>query len=323
MSLHTLKIKDIISKVWRDHHVNPVIHPPFPDVLLADPIIITPQESPDKTWHLFAHGVFGLYHYTSPDGLAWSRRPMFVGWGHLRPFIYIEKGTYYLFYEKIFNVHRFPFYDSRLELKSSTDLINWSKPTVIVNPSNKWHKTKNKVGNIGSPWVIKVGRRYRLYISTGLVHMRECRFCEPRNIGYAIANKISGPYKVAREILNHKVYPQSTYPSETKKQRSYRWPVSVRLFRLKDGYLGLMTMYFLDKLIGKSRTEMRLVSTKNGLDFTSLHDHPIISPDQVWKKSHVYVGYLTKVGKQLRIYYNARNGWLFGREAICLSVTKL
>lgn len=322
-SLDSLTVKEVLNKSWSDFKGNPVINPAFPDPLLADPVVLQPHESPDNRWHLFGHGAFGMYHYNSLDGISWSKRPKFLGWFMLRPYIYQEDGIYYLFYEQLTTVLTFPFYDSRIEMISSSDLKNWSKPKIILKPSLPWHKTENKTGNVCSPSVSKIGNKYVLHYSGGLVVVPECHFPEPVSFGVATSTSPSGPFKVEKEPLNLKIFKEGSYPSNDR-EKSYMWPPSFRPFKVKDGYVGLVTMYYFDKEICKSRTDMRFISSKDGISWNlDSMNKTIIGPDKPWKKSHAYVGFLTRVGDELRIYYNARNGWFWGREAIGLNTTNV
>ena len=83
---------------WDDHPNNPLIKPPFPEWLIADPTVLPAVDSPDGKWHLFAHGLLGIYHYCSYDGIHWQKAGGIISFLALRPFIFREKDRYYLFY---------------------------------------------------------------------------------------------------------------------------------------------------------------------------------------------------------------------------------
>src|SRR3989344_1506451 len=160
---------NLTSLTWHDHPNNPLIKPPFPEWMIADPTVLPADKAPDGKWHLFAHGLLGLYHYQSYDGVRWQRVGGLVSFLALRPYIYQERGKYYLVYEKLDAPYRFPYYNSHLELRHSIDLIHWSQPKTILKPQLSWHKTKNKTGNLGNPTLIKTKGNYRLYYSSGLI----------------------------------------------------------------------------------------------------------------------------------------------------------
>jgi hypothetical protein len=53
---------DNLPLEWIDHPDNPLISPPWPEFLIADPSVVTPDISPDDQWHLFAHSLIGIHH---------------------------------------------------------------------------------------------------------------------------------------------------------------------------------------------------------------------------------------------------------------------
>ncbi len=312
---------------WQDYSDTPLINPPFPDWILADPSVLTPSESPDKTWHMFVHGMFGLYHYTSKTGLVWKKQSKTIVRMGFRPWIYNENKKYYLIYEKInvlgktpFRVN-FPYYNSHLEIITSEDLINWDKPKVMVRPTLSWHKTPPSNGNIGNPCLIKIGNKYRLYYSAGLIYLPDCRFCEPRYLGVAESKNIFGPYKFISKPLHTGDNDKYTNISASA-NRVYHPERAMKVYSHNNGYIGLQTCIFKNPKTRKSTASIRFTRSQDGLHWESISG-PIVKPDKEWKRSHVYVGDLKSFGNELRIYYNARNGWVWGREAVGLSVAKI
>ena len=106
---------NLSSLSWKDHPNNPLIKPPFPEWLIADPTVLSADEAPDGKWHLFAHGLLGLYHYQSYDGLHWQKVKGAISFLALRPFIYHARKKYYLLYEKIILPLAFPYYNSKID----------------------------------------------------------------------------------------------------------------------------------------------------------------------------------------------------------------
>ena len=51
---------------------NPVIERHGLSPILADPSVVTPDESHDGRWHLICHGIFALEQYVSDDGYKWE-----------------------------------------------------------------------------------------------------------------------------------------------------------------------------------------------------------------------------------------------------------
>ena len=77
---------------------NPVLKYSLPSLVVADPSILTPDSSPDKKWHLFAHSFFGVYHYVSSDGISFLKVKR-IAERAMRPDINVIDGEYYLYFE--------------------------------------------------------------------------------------------------------------------------------------------------------------------------------------------------------------------------------
>lgn len=296
---------------WIDHPKNPLIKPPFPEWIIADPTVLLPDESPDGKWHLFAHGLIGLYHYKSFDGLEWKKADGWLSLLAIRPFIFVENKTYYLFYEKMNSPYTLPLYNSHLELISSTDLIHWTKPIQILKPTLPWHKTKNRVGNIGNCSIVKTKKTYRLYYSSGLTSFNDVPFCEPCYQGVATSSKITGPYKVMTKPILKK----------TKKSKVIKSTTKVRVD--KNIFYGLQTLITTNPITKLSTAALHFSFSQDGLKWTT-DKKPLITTGPSWKQTHVYVGsFLKKFNGQWRIYYNARNSRsFFGKECIGLAISK-
>ena len=102
-----------VLRNWEENGNNPIISPPFPSPLIADPTFSPPKKRGD-IWHLFAHSVmpntslFNILHYVSHDGFNWKRVPGIVMRSALRPYLFFEKEQIFLLYERI--VRFLPFY---------------------------------------------------------------------------------------------------------------------------------------------------------------------------------------------------------------------
>lgn len=299
------------SASWVDHPQNPLIKPPFPEWMIADPTVLLPEDAPDGKWHLFAHGLIGLYHYHSYDGIIWKKIDGFLSTLAIRPFIFVNSKKFYLLYEKINPPYRLPYYNSHIEVISSLDLVHWEKPTILLKPKLAWHKTKNKIGNLGNPSLVKSGAGFRLYYSSGLTPFPDTFFCEPCFQGLATAKKITGPYRFIKKPIAKKLKSSQNFKS------------SNRVGRIKSGFYGLQTLIKTNPLSLLSSATLHYSFSQDGLKWTT-DKKPIITPDADWKKTHVYVGsFIKKFNGQWRIYYNARDHrGLFGRETIGLSIAK-
>ena len=63
-------LEELLALRWSLHPDNPLIRAPFPSPIIADPTFCAPDASPDGRWHLFAHSLLGIHHFTSADGVA-------------------------------------------------------------------------------------------------------------------------------------------------------------------------------------------------------------------------------------------------------------
>lgn len=295
---------DLSRLKFTDHPQNPLIRPPFPEALIADPFVISPQSSPDGLWHLFAHSLIGLRQYTSGDGFSWSAPSSPIFYFAYRPFVYQERGVFYLIYEKILNPLNLPYYDSRLEISSSSNLVTWSPPQTLLSPALPWHKTANRQGNLGNPCLIKINHTYRLYYSSGLIYQPGNGFCEPAFTGYAGSTHLLGPYSFHPRPLTWAHSPTDKHVS------------AIRVYRYRRQFMALQTVF------RSSTSSLCLTVSSDGINWEK-NSHSIVSSDKPWKKSYVYVGSLIKIGREFRIYYNARSGRRFGTESIGLATAAL
>lgn len=288
---------------WEDCPQNPLICPIFPTPIVADPTFLPPDKTPDKKWHLFAHSLMGLHHYLSEDGIKWTRRHELVVPRSMRPFLFVEDGTYYLFYEKF--LRYFP-QSSRIEVRQSKDLNKWSAATVILSPHLSWHRR-----TCGNPCVLKDGNEYRLYYSAALLFLKDCKFSEPEFIGMASAKNILGPYNSRPDPV--------LLPDKEDAYRNHG-AGSIKVIKTKKQYVGFHNGIYIDAQ-GKSRSAIRVLNSKDGFAWKGFDREPIIKPEgDGWKHAFVYACDVRQFGGKLYLYYNARNGWLWGKECIGLCV---
>lgn len=287
---------------WQEYEKNPLINPPFPSPVIADPTFLPPQEAPDKKWHLFAHSLLGIHHFISSDGIKWKKLKGIVITKSLRPYLFKEKNLFYIFYEKILSF--IPF-QSRIEVRISEDLYRWGKPYLILSPSLLWHKR-----NCGNPCLIKDEKEYKLYYSAGLVYLKDCKFSEPKYIGVATSQNILGPYKFIEEPV---ISPDKNDP--------YRnlGAGAIKIIKDKNGYIGFENGIYIDEE-NRSRSAIRIIISKDGYSWSGFDKEPILKPGEGWKKAFVYALDVRKIENKLWLYFNARNGWLSGKESIGLCI---
>jgi hypothetical protein len=300
---------ELARATWRLDARNPLVRPPFPSPIIADPTFLAPAESPDGRWHLFAHSLFGVHHHVSADGLAWRRERRVCG-NALRAFLFRDGGAYRLLYERcrlMLPMRRTSWY-SHIEMRTSTDLERWSAPTVLLRPSLDWHHEQGGGAAVGNPCLLKTARGYRLYYSAGLVRLSDCGFDEPRHIGVADALDLTGPFTPhPRPIL-------SPGPDDPFANLGAG---SVKILPVDDGWVAFQNGIYWDAAARHSGSAVRLLASPDGLSFTPLGP-PFLRPTDGWMRSHVYAVDVRPVGRELVLYFNARNAWhwLAGREAI-------
>lgn len=295
---------------WEDYPDNPLIKPlpsqHWPDSLLADPAVVTPQDSPDGTWHLFAHSLQGIHHFVSPDGIAWQKvqgdGPLFPG---MRPCVFFEEGLCYMLYERITAL--LPL-SSLIEIRSSTDLLEWSLPVTILEPTLPWERSAQS-STTGNPFLMKRDGAYWLYYSANGVYLPDCVYFEPKYIGVAISDHIFGPYRKEEAPLIE--------PSEDEPYRNLG-AGSIKILPQQWGgtWVAFNNGIYRDAA-GHSHSAILVLTSKDGLSWGPLCPDPAIAPgDAPWKRAFVYAFDVKESGGRHRMYYNARDGWLFGTECI-------
>jgi len=300
--------------VWKDHPANPLIEPlpgwQWPNSILADPTVVVPEESPDGTWHLFAHSLQGIHHYISIDGITWEKvqgeGPLFEG---MRPSIYREGSQYFMLYERVLCI--LPL-SSVIEIRSSPDLFQWGIGVKILEPTLPWERSIQS-NTTGNPFLIKRDRTYWLYYSANGVFLPDCFYFEPKFIGVARAEDILGPYQKEPEPL---IRPSSEEPFRNMGAGSMKLLSS----QLNGLWIGFNNGIYQD-LEGNSRSAILVLSSHDGLTWDLLCPEPVIKPgDQSWKTAFVYAFDVKKIDHEYWMYYNARNGWLIGTERIGLCI---
>ncbi|MCU0823201.1 MAG: family 43 glycosylhydrolase [Leptospira sp.] len=316
-----MKKQNIFWKLYQD---DPILKPNFLSPILADPSFLFPEQSPDGLWHLFLHTIYGIKHYTSEDGIDWDKS-RYVVWSALRPFIYFEEGTYYLYYEKPKWFHVpiswFPFrkWQSRIEVRTSSDLKTWSKPTTVIVPKFDFHKDADVGDSVSNPCLVKFGQKYRLYFSANLAYVKDCGFYEPKFITVAESTSPLGPFSYfTGPILS---------PNEMDPFCNLA-AGSLKMIPWRQGFLGFQNGIFWNPERNESCSAILFLHSLDGIKFERISDLPILGPTgKGWKASHIYacdVRY-SEAEKVLIMYFNARNKphWTVGKEAIGLFVGKV
>ncbi len=292
---------------------NPIIRNPLTSFVVADPSVLTPNESHDKKWHLFCHTFFGIYRYESEDGINFENMGRITNRA-MRPNINIINGRYYLFYERtkpvILNALSLIGVKWKSEIygMESDDLKSWTKPRLVIGNTRDYEKDEHGQA-ISNPFLIKTEDGYRMYYSCGQTFIKDCGFCEPRHISFAQSKRITNGYFSRKEPI---ISPD--------KNIEYLNLCSgcLKVYKLKDCYIGLQNGIF--EKDGKSHSAIMLLKSEDGEKFTFIK--PLLVPqmcgDNDWMAQYVYACCLTYYNNKLRLYFNARNvsDNIRGRESI-------
>ncbi|HUX40362.1 MAG TPA: hypothetical protein VMV83_04260 [Rectinemataceae bacterium] len=314
---------------WFDDD-RPLVEPPFPSPILADPTFLFPSETAaatlegagakaahaKPTWALFAHTAFGIRRYISEDGLAWQDRGQVVA-NAMRAFVRRIDGEFILAYEKyrpfalpLQLLPRRPRWHSRLEARRSADLERWSEPEVLLEPDFAWARAPGLGESLSNPCLVPTGSGWRLWFSASLVTIADCGFDEPRFIACADAAAPTGPFAAPSG--------PRLAPS-LEKGDDLLGEGSIKVIELEDGWIGLQNKIFRG-IDGRSRSAIFLLRSEDGLSFRAARREPLLGPSSGWRSSHVYACDCRRDPEDgsWYLYYNARDGWYKtkGRERI-------
>lgn len=294
-------------------HAAPLIEPPFPSPIIADPTFLPPESTPDAAWHLWAHSMFSLGSYRSSDGIAWERgKP--VTRNALRAQILSRTegldSDYRLTYEKSrFFVPLVRPWRSWIETRTGSDLRTWSEPEVLLRPSLAWHRSGHVGESVSNPFLLRFDDKWRLYFSAGLTMVPDCGFPEPTHIGVAEGEHAGGPFKVLPEpILSPGDGPANLAAG------------ALKVMRAADGWVGFQNAITYDGQ--HSASAIWVLGSNDGLNWSVLADQPALAPGgPKWRSTHVYALDVRDTAVGPRMYFNARNGyhWTRGRERIGLA----
>ncbi len=312
--MNTLTITQIINADFKISENNPVLKPFDGSVLVADPSLLTPENSHDGKYHLFFHTNLGVYHFTSEDGIGFKKVQKVVK-NAMRPNINRIGGKYCLFYEKTrslfanaLNLVNITKWKSEIYVTESTDLLSWSTPKKVIGNTREYEQSERGM-SISNPFLLQDEGINRLYYSCGLTFIKDCGFCEPTHISYAESGSITDNYVSAEKPI---ISPDKTDP--------YLNLCSgcLKVYKLKDGYIGVQNgIYEKD---GKSHSSIILLTSQDGLNFSfeKVLVEPSDDDNNSWMKQFVYASHLVKCGNTMRLYFNARDtsNMIKGRECI-------
>ncbi len=311
--MNNLTFNDIVNADFSLYKDNPVLHNPLTSFVIADPSVLTPDESHDGKWHLFCHTFFGVYRYISDDGISFKKAQKIVSRA-MRPNINRIDGKYYLFFERTRPVVLNALsligvkWKSEIYCTESEDFSSWSAPYPVIKKTRPFEQA-GKGYAISNPFLIKKDDTYRLYYSCGQTFIKDCGFSEPEHISFAESKDIS------------KGYISRTAPIiSPDKNKEYLNLCSgcLKVYKLADCYIGLQNGIF--EKDGKSHSAIMLLKSDDGenFDFVKHFLVPQKCGNNNWMAQYVYACCLTYYKGNLRLYFNARNvsDNLSGRESI-------
>ncbi|TXH30812.1 MAG: glycosyl hydrolase family 43 [Actinobacteria bacterium] len=291
----------------------PLLGPPFPSPVIADPTFLPPDRTPDGRWHMWAHSMLGLHAYSSADGIDW-RSAGTVTRNALRGHIVEVGDGYRLSYEKtrLFMPLGLP-WSSWIESRGGHDLDDWSAPTVLLRPSLEWH-IRGRDQAVSNPCLVQQpDRTWRLYYSAGLTQLTDCGFPEPTYIGVATGPDPDGPFDPLPEpLLGPGDGPASLCAG------------ALKVVACADGWVGFQNAITWDGT--HSGSQIWVLGSADGLAWEVLADRPALEPTgSGWMATHIYALDVRDTPVGPRMYFNARDGyhWTRGRERIGLATPAL
>lgn len=256
----------------------------------CDPQVLLPEESCDGKWHMFFHSWIGIHHFISDSGIEWEPRKMIEVRGH-SPFIYIEDNTYYLIYEK--HEREMPFVGSkradggretgsRIEVRSSTDLIGWSNARLILDSTTvPYAGDYLKAPRVSRPQLVKTSTGYRLYFGASHLLLPDTGQKVSRYFGYAESERLFGPYRLAEKAV------PLIEPVPDDKWSSLGCG-SIRIVPYNGMIYAFQCGVYWDSETKRTHSALTMLSSEDGLHFSRCVDKPILLPSQRgWASSYI------------------------------------
>ncbi len=311
--MNNITFEEFNNLEFKLYNSNPIIKNPLNSFVIADPSVLTSDISHDNKIHLFCHTFFGIFMYSSDDGISFKKIKKITNRA-MRPDINYIDGTYYLFFERtkpvICNLLSLIGlkWKSEIYCTESVNLKNWCKPYPVITKSRDYHEDNRGIA-ISNPFLLKLNENYRLYYSCGQTFIEDCGFSEPTHISFAESKLINKDYiSLEKPIIS---------PDENSVYFNL-CSGCLKVYKLKDCYIGLQNGIY--KEGNKSHSAIMLLKSYDGINFDFVK--PFLVPQKCgnnnWMAQYVYACCLTRHENKLRLYFNARNvsNNLFGRESI-------
>jgi hypothetical protein len=305
---------------WKEVPENPLIDPAgsgLPELVIGDPQIITPGQFDDQ-WHAFYHGFSHdekgwhtwFFRSVSKDGLKWKE--VFREEGEVGiQYMFADGDRWIQYYTATMNAVDKKLskkYHTIIRARTTTDFVNWSKPVDLIFPELPLEREGSGI-EARNPCVIKLPNgRYRMYYSGGMVYLNDAGYSEPKYIFCAEADSPLGPF-VKRETPI--LAPDSNLPF-----RNYGCG-GFKAYGYKDGFVAFYNPIYIDDE-KKSRSEIRMLTSTDGLEWQEAKGNPIVKPDPSvpWRSAIIYQLDVVPWKDALWMFFNAREGWRGGAERI-------
>ncbi|HKL58678.1 MAG TPA: hypothetical protein VJ863_02185 [Sphaerochaeta sp.] len=326
-----LSIAAFTRTSWFPFSDKPVIQSQWYMPRLCDPFFLFPEESPDGKWHLFGHTWLGIEHFISENGISWEPRKMIELRGH-SPSIFRQDGMWYLLYEK-HDANLTPLKkmlrgkrgdknkSSRFEMRSSSDLILFSEPKVILDSKDVPFAGEGlKTPRISRPQLFKDREGYRLYFGASHVVLEDTKQKATKHFALAMSSRLEGPYALANEsepLL-------SADPDDPFRNMACG---SIKVVQVSDGYVGFECAMHWDKKRAKTTSSLLQIESSDGLLWKpSFRSLVLPTPKRGWASRYIVscdLHYKSEEGCWYCYYSaNTHSGSLFVRESIGLLLGK-
>lgn len=315
---------------WYPFSDEPILEGKWYMPRLGRPSFLFPEESPDGKWHLFVDSWWGLHHYISHSGIAWKHLKI-VQFFSRSPSVIADKGSYYLLYERKKGL--LPSWrrstkrtlegnpnESRIEMRSSNDLLVWSQPRLLLSASAvDFSSVELKSGRLTQPKLVATPSGYRLYFGASQVRLDDSREFVTRSIGSAFATEINGPYKIECERPLVQSVPNERYRNLA--------AGGFTVLRGVHSYYALQTAAYWDEERHSSLSALLLLNSEDGLRWELAEKALVLSPPHEGWASQYITACDVRYKSDERCYYcyfsaTADSTSLLKREAIGLLIGK-
>jgi len=313
----SFRIPDFGAARWREMPENPLIGKhKEKNAVVGDPQVLLPGEH-DGQWHMFFHSFGfagsdgkkrdGLWHMVSPDGIRWTRQSNWEE-GIAMHCMFRDGDRWIMYYTSVEPQVRAKGVSTNIRAKTTRDFVNWSEPVDIIWPESAQEREGKKI-QARNPCMTRLpDGRYRLYYSAGTVWLDDCGFEEPKYIFCAQATNPLGPFQKTGEPI---LRPDAGMP-----HRNHGCG-GIKVYGWGKSFLAFYNPIYIDTE-GRSRSEIRMLASDDGLAWMEAPSNPIIVPsnDGGWRSGIVYQLDAVCWQNTVRMYFNARDSWKGGIERI-------